>query len=578
MARRAERELKGNMADSLLLGRGLGRDRPRESRLKLGFERCGDIGRGAVLEQERAHEIKGLKTRTGGKGSDILERSGVGRHQEQLRLARRNALGGVAARVVCGELGIVGLAEVKWRARDADFGGNSVDDLLGNGRHGQRLGHLLILVLLARRHASPRRVGDRAVLYKVKKGDQAGEDVRVLDTIVVLLQLHRGVERTKRLEELATAHRHLEGVDVRLEVVRGELDDRPHNLAGVLERVLAQGLEKLGPGRVVILGEVAPALDRLVLLLLLLLGRSSSLLLFLLLALLFRLAGLGLGALALGSGHAREVWLGVILVGTEQGLLVMDAQVAEHRAVRSGGEEAVAAHALDQAQHTDVRPHRELAEAIGVEVELVLLKVVKVLLDALEELEGHAQVVLAHVGHSCFNLEPHALHVHEIATAVALVLGEERNDVLALLDAAGAELELGRLAVDPLVREIERTALLEDVRGGLESAGVLENAAFDVIEVHKSGAVLESLVDELESAILVSEHIPVLSKKVQHPKEHRRGLLLVAARQLRRLAQALEIPFHELPYSRNTRLAAALGRVRNSEALGKVGFGELPAA
>ncbi len=68
------------------------------------------------------------------------------------------------------------------------------------------------------------------------------------------------------------------------------------------------------------------------------------------------------------------------------------------------------------------------------EVELVLVDLVKVFFDVVEVLERHSEVTLSQVRGTALSLVPHALHVVNIETLViSLVLTEKGHSLLSLL-------------------------------------------------------------------------------------------------------------------------------------------------
>lgn len=95
--------------------------------------------------------------------------------------------------------------------------------------------------------------------------------------------------------------------------------------------------------------------------------------------------------------------------------------------------------AILHCDHLEIAAESKLANGVEVEIELVLIDLVKVLLNVVEILESKSEVALSQMAFAALNFVPHALHVVDVESVIALVLGEESHGVFGLLELVNSD-------------------------------------------------------------------------------------------------------------------------------------------
>mmetsp|Transcript_50868 Transcript_50868/g.162818 ORF Transcript_50868/g.162818 Transcript_50868/m.162818 type:complete len:486 (-) Transcript_50868:690-2147(-) len=197
---------------------------------------------------------------------------------------------------------------------------------------------------------------------------------------------------------------------------------------------------------------------------------------------------------------------------------VVQCQVAADRPLHRPREEVVAVESVLHAEHLHVGPQRHLAEAVAVEIELVLLNVIEVLSYGQVLLQRLAVALLAHLRVAVLDLVPHALHVVQVVHVVA-VFGEEHHRGLRLRHLVRAEHPLGADGVEVPVCEVHLAPLVSHRRSPHGIPAVLEHARLEQVRVDRLGRLLDGIVDDGESLAVLAHAVVMLRQKGGGPHD-----------------------------------------------------------
>lgn len=159
------------------------------------------------------------------------------------------------------------------------------------------------------------------------------------------------------------------------------------------------------------------------------------------------------------------------------------------------------------------------------EVELVLVYLLKVPLNVVEVLERQPQLALSQVGLTYFGLVPHALHV--VHVQLCTLLAEEQHCLLRVLQLVVSDLVPGGARVQESVGQVELPRLVEQLVRSVHATSSLVNLRLHHVQLNHRWRVLNSLIDGLQSLFEVELEQVVLRSIVEEPQRHSGVLLLL---------------------------------------------------
>lgn len=159
------------------------------------------------------------------------------------------------------------------------------------------------------------------------------------------------------------------------------------------------------------------------------------------------------------------------------------------------------------------------------EVELVISKVTKHLLDLVESLQGASGLALAKMAFGALDQEPVGLHLDKVVQRIGnFGTTEEDDSLFGFGHLVGAQHVLCALAVDESVLKIQLTRLVHGLHGRDVVASMLQDASFCHVQLHKGRGVLNSFVDEIQRLVRIALEVVVLCQKVPRPENGSRRL------------------------------------------------------
>mmetsp|Transcript_15251 Transcript_15251/g.46072 ORF Transcript_15251/g.46072 Transcript_15251/m.46072 type:complete len:297 (-) Transcript_15251:1394-2284(-) len=209
--------------------------------------------------------------------------------------------------------------------------------------------------------------------------------------------------------------------------------------------------------------------------------------------------------LALFRTHGRQLVALLVGVGGVVGEVDVDLDGGPGGLEEGGG----GIQAVLHAQQVQVRPQGHLADAVRMEVELVLLELREVLRHRQQVLQRPAIVLAAEPGTAALDLVPHALHVEQ-AVHLVPVLSKHGCGGFRPLHVPRPELRLRCRAVQEPVIEVHAAGSVGGGGGALQVAGVLQHLGLEGVQLHQRRRVLHALPQQLQRPPCVTEVVEVL--------------------------------------------------------------------
>jgi len=196
----------------------------------------------------------------------------------------------------------------------------------------------------------------------------------------------------------------------------------------------------------------------------------------------------------------------------------MDGHVGFDEAQRRSHEKLVLVDGILATQQRDICAQRHFAEAIRVEVKLVLNNVDEMRVYRLELLERFAIQIVAQAAAPELNLKPHTLHVKEIVGVVA-VLCEERHCALSHLPSVGAQRIASADSVEKTIRQVHFARNFTLVGCRRQITRVLEDTCLRQMQVNHCRCVLQRLVYMRQCLDAVPRSVVVVAQILEHPQD-----------------------------------------------------------
>mmetsp|Transcript_56908 Transcript_56908/g.151939 ORF Transcript_56908/g.151939 Transcript_56908/m.151939 type:complete len:840 (+) Transcript_56908:314-2833(+) len=210
--------------------------------------------------------------------------------------------------------------------------------------------------------------------------------------------------------------------------------------------------------------------------------------------------------------------------------LVVQSHVRADGVLGRAAEELVAVDPVLDPEELHVGPQGALAQAVGVEVVLVLHEVLEVLHCVVGLPEALTNLLLPLERPAQVALPPRALHVMQVGSLRRVRLrGESQRRGLGLIHLVAAQHGLAGGDVQVSIRQVHVAGGLEGVVGLLQGPGVLQNLPLEHVELHHGRGVGHGLPDVFQRLVRLPNKISVLCG--QRPrKQHRDRFLLLLRR------------------------------------------------
>mmetsp|Transcript_29607 Transcript_29607/g.61784 ORF Transcript_29607/g.61784 Transcript_29607/m.61784 type:complete len:323 (+) Transcript_29607:927-1895(+) len=141
----------------------------------------------------------------------------------------------------------------------------------------------------------------------------------------------------------------------------------------------------------------------------------------------------------------------------------------------------------------------DLADAVHVEVELILVKVLVVFDHGHVLPQTSSKLPLPPITIRHLQLIPRTLHIIQILLRIALVSREQRYPLPRLLHPSRPQQRPRSLVVNVPILVIQIPPRVDHIGGSLDVPALLQETGFELVKIHGSGRVLDALVDERDS-------------------------------------------------------------------------------